>query len=101
MLVNIRPVESTLWEGDVGVANNVGVKSQLDYKPKIRMRKEAESNLGITWCHVSWVWSGVWRQSCGSIRLHCQSTNQLLKQAWLCYSCQVQKCATSETTSTE
>ena len=41
------------------------------------MRKEAESNLGITWCHVSWVWSGVWRQSCGSIRLHCQSTNQL------------------------
>ena len=35
MLVNIRPVESTLWEGDVGVANNVGVKSQLDYKPNL------------------------------------------------------------------
>ena len=53
------------------------------YKPNlIRKRKEAESNLGITWCHVSGVWSGVWRQPCGSIRLHCQSTNQLNRRGF-------------------
>ena len=98
MLVNIRPVESTLQEGDVGVANNVGVKNQLDYKPNlIRIRKEAESNLGITW-YVGVVGSletTVWVNSSAVPEY------QPTEQAWFCYSCPVQKRATSETTSTE
>ena len=61
----------------------MGVKSQLDYKHNLtRMRKEAENNLGVIWCHVSRVWSGVWRQPCGSLRLYYQSSNQLNRRGF-------------------